>query len=85
MKLYQNITEKKMDNFLKTLGSSIEKEKLVEIMNDKDDLHGDFIVIKGYKFKKVYGEYQCLQTPTEKHEKVELRWPKAPGDVYKKR
>jgi hypothetical protein len=70
MKLYQNITEKKMDNFLKTLGSSIEKEKLVEIMNDKDDLHG---------------EYQCLQTPTEKHEKVELRWPKAPGDVYKKR
>jgi hypothetical protein len=53
MKLYENLTEKKMDNFLKTLGSSIEKEDLVEIMNDERDLHGDFIVIKGYKKKKV--------------------------------
>lgn len=85
MKLYQNLTEKAMDNFLKTIGSSIKKEKLVEIMDGKEDLHGDFIVIKEYKFKYSYGSYQCLQTPTEKHEKVKLRWPKAPGDVYKKR
>lgn len=84
MKLYQNLTEKKMDNFLKKLGSSLEKEQLVDIRDEAADLYGDFIVIKGYKFKKSYGQYQCLQTPTEKHEKVKLRWPKAKNDYYKK-
>ena len=84
IKLYQTINEKQMDNFLKTLGSNLENEKLVEIMNDDLDLHGDFVVIKGYKFKKTYGQYQCLQTPTEKHSKVKPNWPKAKNDYYKK-
>jgi hypothetical protein len=84
MKLYQNLTEKQMDNFLKKIGSSLEKEKLVEIMSDELYLHGDFIVIKGYKFKKSYGQFQCLQTPTEKHVKLKPNWPKAANDYYKK-
>lgn len=82
--LYQTFTEKQMDNFLKTLGSSIEKEQLVEILDEKQDLFGDFIVIKEYKFKKTYGQYSCMQTPTQKHVKVKHNWPKAPGDYYKK-
>lgn len=84
IKLYQHFTAKQMDNFLKTFGSSLENEQLVEIINKEEDLVGDFIVINGYKFKRVYGEYQCLQTPTEKHSKTEHIWPKAKNDYYKK-
>ena len=84
VKLYQEFTEKQLDNFLKTLGTSIEKEKLVEIMNKEQDLFGDFIVVKGYKFKKVYSEYSCMETPTEKHAKTIPNWPKAKNDYYKK-
>jgi hypothetical protein len=84
MKLYENITEKKMGNFLKKLGSSLEKEKLVEIRDDEAGLHGDFIVIKGYKFKKSYGTYQCLETPTDKHVKIKHIWPRGANDYYKK-
>lgn len=84
IKLYQILTERHMKSFLKDLGTSIEKEKLVEIKNEKDDLFGDFIVIGGYKFKKVYGEYQCMKTPTETHSKAKLNFPKAKNDYYKK-
>lgn len=84
IKLYQDLTEKQMDNFLKTLGSSIAKETLREIKNQEQDLFGDFIVINGYKFKKIYSNYQCLETPTAKHSKTELKWPKAKNDYYKK-
>jgi len=84
VKLYQNLTEKQLNAFLKTLGTSIENEKLVEIKKEKEDLFGDFIVTNGYKFKKVYAEYQCLQTPTEKHVKAKLNFPKAANDYYKK-
>lgn len=84
IKLYQTLTEKQIKSFLKDLGTSIENEKLVEIKSEKDDLFGDFIVTNGYKFKKVYGQYQCMQTPTEKHIKAKLNFPKAKNDYYKK-
>lgn len=85
IKLYQILTERQMKSFLKDLGTSIENEKLVEIKSEKDDLFGDFIVTNGYKFKKVYGEYQCMKTPTETHSKAKLNFPKAANDYYKKR
>lgn len=84
IKLYQDLTEKQLDAFLKANGTSIQQQKLVEIKSTEDDLFGDFIVVKGYKFKKIYGNYQCLQTPTQKHTKTELKWPKAKNDYYKK-
>lgn len=84
MKLYQTLTEKQMDAFLKKAGTSLAKEKLVEILDKEKDLFGDFIVVKGYKFKKTYGDYQCMETPTEKHEKRTLNFQKAPNDYYKK-
>lgn len=84
IKLYQQLSAKQMDNFLKKFGSAIEKEQLVEINNKNEDMVGDFIVINGYKFKKIYSEYLCLQTPTEKHYKTERIWPKAKNDYYKK-
>ncbi len=84
IKLYQDFTEKQMAIFLKSHGKSLATQPLIEIMSAEEDLFGDFIVIKGYKFKKIYGQYQCLQTPKEKHCKTELRWPKAKNDYYKK-
>jgi hypothetical protein len=84
MKLYQILTEKQMDAFLKKIGTSLAKEPLTEILNAEEDLFGDFIIVKGYKFKKVYSEYSCMETPTEKHKKIKKHWAKAPGDYYKK-
>jgi len=83
--LYQTFSEKQMDNFLKIMGSSLAKQKLVEILDKEKDLFGDFIIVKGYKFKKTYGEYQCMETPTEKHQKRTLNFQKAPNDYYKKK
>ena len=65
--LYQNITEKQLDKFLKQFGTSLSIESLIEIKDKEADLFGDFIVIGGFKFKHVYGQYQCLETPTEQH------------------
>ena len=84
-KLYQNITERQLSRFMKILGTTLEEQKLVEIKDEKNDLFGDFIVINGYKFKYSYGTYQCLQTPTEKHQKTTAPWSKAQTDYYKKK
>jgi len=83
-KLYQTLTEKQLNKFLKELGTSTEKEPLVEISDNENDLHGDFIVVKEYKFKKIYSEYQCMKTPIESHKKRTLNMPKAANDYYKK-
>ena len=66
-KLYQLLTEKQMNLFLKQFGTSLSIERLVEIKDKEADLFGDFIVIADYKFKYATGRYQCLETPTEKH------------------
>jgi hypothetical protein len=73
-----------MEAFLKKLGTSLAKESLIEILNAEEDLFGDFIIVKGYMFKKTYGQYSCMETPTEIHKKIKKHWAKAPGDYYKK-
>lgn len=82
-KLYQTLTEKQMDNFLKANGTALADQKPVEIKDEASDLYGDFIVIDGYKFKKIYSEYQCLETPKEKHAKQRVSIRQAPNDNYK--
>ncbi len=66
-KLYQPLTEKKLNKFLKQFGTDLSIERLVEIKDKEADLFGDFIVIGDWKFKLASGRYQCLQTPTEQH------------------
>jgi hypothetical protein len=84
VKLYQTLSEKQLKSFLMTLGISLENEKLVEINNKPEDLFGDFIITTGYKFKRIYSNYQCMETPTDKHKKKTLNFQKAPNDYYKK-
>lgn len=66
-KLYQLLSEKQTNKFLKQFGTDLSIERLVEIMDKEADLFGDFIVIGGYKLKYANGRYQCLETPTEQH------------------
>lgn len=66
-KLYQLLTEKQADKFLKQFNTDLSIERLVEIKDKEADLFGDFIVIGGYKLKYANGRYQCLETPTEQH------------------
>lgn len=66
-KLYQLLSEKQTNKFLKQFDTDLGIERLVEIMDKEADLFGDFIVIGGYKLKYANGRYQCLETPTEKH------------------
>ena len=82
-KLYQTLTEKQMDNFLKENGTSLSDQQLIEIKDDANDLFGDFIVLDNYKFKKIYGNYQCLENPKEKHTKQRVSIKQAPNDNYK--
>lgn len=67
IKLYQNLSAKQLDNFLKQFGTRLNDTQLIEIKNKEQDMFGDFIVSNGYKFKLACGTYQCLETPTEKH------------------
>ena len=66
-KLYQVLTEKQMNVFLRQFNTDLNIECLVEIKDKEADLFGDFIVIGGYKLKLANGRYQCLETPTEQH------------------
>lgn len=66
-KLYQLLSEKQTNKFLKQFDTDLSIERLVEIMDKEADLFGDFIVIGGYKLKYANGRYQCLETPTEQH------------------
>lgn len=84
IKLYQTLSESQLKKVLISLGTSLEKQNLVDIFDDNQDLYGDFIIVSGYKFKKTYGKYQCFETPTEKHKKLKLNFPKAANDYYKK-
>lgn len=43
-------------------------------------MFGDYIEIGGYKFKRIYGNYICMATPTESHEKPKINIIKAKTD-----
>lgn len=80
MRLYEIIGEKRLANFLKKeLGLDLAKQKIVEL-NEGSHFHGDFIVVEGYKFKKIYSKYQVMETPTKKHEKPETHIMKCRTD-----
>jgi hypothetical protein len=83
-KLYDTLTETELNDFLKHLGTTLEAETLTEILEPETDFYGDFIVYGGYKFKKTYGVYSCMQTPTEKHQKNKknIMFTKAKNDHY---
>lgn len=79
MTLYQKVTEKQLLNFLKKLdGTNLYTLNTQEIKTDT--LFGDFIIHKGYKFKKIYSDYQCLETPVEKHIPQTISVSKNPND-----
>lgn len=82
IKLYQLLSEKRVNKFLKTMGTTLELERLVEIKNKEEDFYGDFLVIGGYKLKYTYGRYHCMETPTDKHKPATLNAKKAPNDHY---
>ena len=79
MRLYQLLTEKHLEKFLKKYNTSISEQPLVEIK--VGELFGDFICIDGYKFKYALGRYQCLETPTAKATKQTVYTTKAPNDI----
>jgi hypothetical protein len=82
MMIYQLLSEKQLNKFLKPYNTDTGKEKLVEIK--EGELFGDFICVGGYKFKLTFGRYQCLETPTEKVTKQTINAFKAPNDRYRK-
>lgn len=82
VKLYDLLLETKLEKFLQSIGTSIAKCPVVEIKDPEADLYGDFICVQDYKFKSTYGQWQCLQTPTEKHVKQTVGAKKAPNDHY---
>ena len=82
MRLYQLLSEKQLNKFLKRFNTSLDEQKLVEIK--EKDLFGDFICVEGFKFKYANGRYQCLETPTEKIEKPKIYFTKAKNDHYGK-
>lgn len=82
IKLYDVLDADKMDKFLQSMGSSLEVEQPIEIKNKEEDFYGDFIVSGGYKFKICYGNYSCMETPTDKHKPAKLMAKKAPNDHY---
>lgn len=81
-KLYQTLSEKQMEKFLKENGSSIKEQKITEIKDTDSDFYGDFLIFKGFKFKLCYGQYNCMETPSEKHTKQKRPFIKAAGDNY---
>jgi len=78
MMIYQLLSEKQLNKFLKPYNTDTGKEKLVEIK--EGELFGDFICVEGYKFKYAYGMYQCQETPTAKIEKPKIYFTKAVND-----
>ena len=84
IKLYQILEKEEMESFLNILGKNLEKARIIEIK--EKDLFGDFIVTDGYKFKITNGVYQCLETPTEQHQKQTINIIKNKNDSinYKK-
>lgn len=80
MTIYQILTERQLKKFLKNLGYDLYELTPVELK--KPDF-GDYIVCPGYKFKKVYSNYQCMETPSEKHEVKQLAYFKAENDKPK--
>lgn len=82
LKLYQLLSAKQADKFLKQFDTNLDIERLVEIKNTEEDFYGDFLVIGGYKLKYTYGRYQVYETPTDKHKPAKLMAKKAPNDHY---
>jgi hypothetical protein len=80
IELYQELEEEELVKELISIGVDFKKLTLVEIKDDSADLFGDFIVVNDWLFKKIYSNYQCLATPTERHEKQSLNFVKANGD-----
>ncbi len=79
--LYQLFTEKQLTKFvLQQEGCKLSSLTVHELKDKKNDLHGDFVFVKQYKFKKVYAMYQCMQTPTEKHQVKKAPYFKAETD-----
>lgn len=79
MTLYQNVTEKQLRNFIKKIdGTDLYDLSPIELKTDT--LFGDFICHAGYKFKKIYSDYQCLETPTERHIPKKINISKGPND-----
>ena len=77
--IYKIFTPKQLSKFL---NKPVEEIELVELRDA--DLYGNFIIFEGYKFKLTYGNYQCLETPTQKIEKRNINFVKAKNDHYKK-
>lgn len=82
MKLYQILTEKQLAKFLKkNFSKDLNEMQTTELKGDL--LFGDFIICDGYKFKKVYSNFQCLETPSEKHAIKKVPFSKNPNDSLK--
>lgn len=82
LRLYQLLTSKQADKFLRQFNTDLSIERLVEIKDKEADFYGDFLVIGGYKLKHTYGRYMVYETPTAKHKPATLNAKKAPNDHY---
>lgn len=79
MKLYQMLTEKQLSKFLREkFNKDFNELQTTELK--KEPLFGDFIIWEGYYFKKVYSQFQCMQTPTDKHVPKTIATAKNPND-----
>lgn len=76
--LYDILSYDELNYFLSQYNTSIEEKNIVEIK--EKNLFGDFIIMNKYKFKITNGVYQCMETPTEKHEKQKVNIVKNKGD-----
>lgn len=84
IKLYQVLSEKQLKAFLEQNGIIGNEIPITDQKNEDPILSGDICEVAGHKFKKIYSQYQCLETPTEKHQKQTLNAKKAPNDHYRK-
>ena len=79
--LYKEFTAQQLSD---VLGTELDKLELKEI--EVGGFFGDYLIAGEYKFKKIYGTYTCMETPTDKHENKKINIVKNPGDSlnYKK-
>lgn len=81
VKMLQELNEAQMKKFvLENEGVLLSDKVITELKEEL--LFGDFIISGGYKFKKIYSSYICMETPTEKYKIHRVSFIKAPNDHY---
>ena len=81
IQLYQEFKEPQIKSLLKK-HFDINFEDLKPKEMTVGGFFGDYIEVKGYKFKIVYGNYICMATPSETHEKPKINFIKCRTDIH---